>query len=192
MAPKLQAARDITPPSSKSFQMQKRYTPNRPCVLLIFVGFIVFSSPLNVRASDDDLILTDEDRTELLRQVLGQEITRRKEEQRKYGRPRKGDYEIIISTSNIKPELVPKIPDVNFIFLKPDEIEERVTRAGLAYLAFSKFEVQGSKVVVTLDKSFKSRRRPRAFISVQSFTYEYHKVDGRWVGKLTRTGHLIT
>jgi len=146
MAPNPQAARDITPPSSKSFQMQKRYTPNRPCVLLIFVGFIVFSSPLNVRASDDDLILTDEDRTEILRQVLGQEITRRKEEQRKYGRPRKGDYEIILSTSNIKPELVPKIPGVNFIFLKLDEIEERsparVSRIWLS--ASSKFRARRS------------------------------------------------
>lgn len=172
--------------------MQKRYTPNRSCVLLILVGFIVFSPPLNVRASDDDLILTDEDRTEILRQVLGQEITRRKEEQTKYGRPRKDDYEIILSTLNIKPDLVPKIPDVKFIFLKPDEIEERVTRGGLAYLAFSKFEVQGSKVVVTLDKSFRSRRRPRAFISVQSFSYEYRKVDGKWEGKLISSGLLIT
>jgi hypothetical protein len=143
-------------------------------------------------ANQDEIILTDEDRTEIVRQMLSREITRRREKEPKYGTSSKGNFEIILSTLNIKPELVPKIPDLNFIFLKPDEIEERVTRGGLAYLAFSKFEVQGSKVVVALNSTFRARTAPRSFVSSQSFSYEYRKVDGKWEGKLTSSGQLIS
>jgi hypothetical protein len=150
----------------------------------------VASSSTNLGANQDEIVLTDEDRTEIIRQILSREITRRREEESQYGTSSKGD--IILSTLNIEPELVPKIPDVNFIFLKPDEIEERVTRGGLAYLEFSKFEAQGSKVVVALDNTYRGRRAPRAFISSQSFSYEYRKVDGKWEGKLISSGTLIT
>ncbi len=166
--------------------------PNKLFVLLIMVGFVMSSLSLNIRANEDDITLTSEDRAEIVRDVLNREITRRREEESKYGTLKKGEFQIILSTLNIEPELVPKLADVKFILMKPSEIEARMKREGrVQYLAFSEFRVEGSKVIVTLLANNWSRRA-RAFVSSQSFSYEYSQTKGKWAGKLIKSGMLIS
>ncbi|MEP6820012.1 MAG: hypothetical protein ABJA18_10800 [bacterium] len=123
---------------------------------------------------------------------MNREITRRREEESKYGTLKKGEFQIILSTLNIEPELVPKLADVKFILMKRSEIEARMKREGRAqYLAFSEFRAEGSKVIVTLLANNWSRRA-RAFVSSQSFSYEYRQTKGKWAGKLIKSGMLIS
>ena len=88
--------------------------PNKLFVLLIMVGFVMSSLSLNIRVNEDDITLTSEDIAEIMRDVLNREITRRREEGSKYRTLKKGEFQIILSTLNIEPELVPKLADVKF------------------------------------------------------------------------------
>ena len=172
--------------------MQKRHTPNRLFALLIIVGFVVLSLSLNISANEGDITLRREDRAEIIRDVLNREITRRREEESKYRTLKKGESQIVLSTLNIEPELVPKLADVKFILMKPSEIEARMKREGrVQYLEFSEFRVEGSKVMATLLANNWSRRA-RAFVSSQSFSHEYSQTKGKWAGKLIKSGMLIS
>ena len=169
-------------------------------VLLICAGPLRASPDLNVgafrgdpRAPGDDLKLTDEDRAEIVSQTLKREIALIKEERSKYERGRKGNLTLTLSTQNIKPSLVPDIPGVKFILIEPEEIEKRIKEArGISYLAFDKFEVKGSVVMVSLSNVFRGAGRIRTFISIRTNKYEYRKEDGKWIGKFVKSGHLIT
>ena len=161
--------------------------PNRLFVLLIIVAFVVSGLSFKVIAIKDDITLTNDDRAEIIRDVLNREITRRREGEAKYGPLKKGEFQIILSTLNIEPELVPKLADVKFILMKPSEIQ--VLRK--SSLAFSEFRIKGSKVIVTLIDTTLSRG-PRAFVSSRSFTCEYSQRKGRWAGKLIKSGMLIS
>jgi hypothetical protein len=165
-------------------------------LVFMMVGFVMPSLSLNIRANEDDITLTNEDRAEIVRDVLTREITRRREEESKYRTLKKGEktgeLQIILSTLNIEPELVPKLTDVKFILMKPDEIETRMKLEGrVHYLAFGEFRVEGSKVIVTLlDNNWS--RRARAFVSSKSSRYEYSQANGKWAGKLINSGMLIS
>ena len=186
--------------------MQSRNTWNRlfvgiaALVLLICAGPLRAGADLNAsayrgdpRVPGDDLKLTDEDRAEIVNQMLSREIARLKEERSKYERRRKGNLTLTLSTQNIKPSLVPDIPGVKFILIEPEEIEKRIKEArGTSYLAFDKFEVKGPLVKVSLSNVFRGAGRIRTFISIQTNEYEYRKEDGKWVGKFVNSGHLIT
>ena len=150
-------------------------------------------SALTSRAQEDELKLTDEDRAEIVSQMLKREVARIKEERSKYEKGRKGNLTLTLSTQNIKPSLVPDIPGVTFNLIEPEEIQKRIKEArGISYLAFDKFEVRRRLVSVSLSKVFRGAGRIRTFISIQTNEYEYRKEDGKWVGKLVNSGHLIT
>jgi len=204
--------------AGRSFEMQSRDRWNRlfvgiaALVLLICAGPLRASADLNAsargadptpkdserralnsRAREDDLKLTDEDRAEMVGQMLKREIALIKEERSKYERGRKDDLTLILSTQNIKPSLVPDIPEVKFILIEPAEIEKRIKEArGISYLAFDKFEVKGQLVAVSLSNVFRGAGRIRTFISIRTDNYEYRKEDGKWIGKLVNSEHLIT
>ena len=148
---------------------------------------------LTSRAQEDKLKLTDEDRAEIVSQMLKREIARIKEERSKYERRRKGDLTLTLSTQNIKPSLVPEIPGVKFFLIEPEEVEKRIKEArGISYLAFDKFEVKGPLVSVSLSNADRGAGRIRAFIYIKRNEYEYRKEGGKWVGKLVNSGGLIT
>ena len=52
-------------------------------------GFVMSSLSLNIRANEDNITLTSEDRAEIVKDVLNREITRRREEESKYRTPKK-------------------------------------------------------------------------------------------------------
>jgi hypothetical protein len=149
-------------------------------------------TPVPALPNEDDTTLTSEDRAEITRDVLNREITRRREEESKFRTSKKAEFQIILSTLNIKSELVPKLTDVTFLLMTPNDIEAKMAREGrVHYLVFSEFRVEGSKVRVTLLDSNQSRRA-RAFVSSQSFSYEYSHTNGKWAGKLLTSGMLIS
>jgi hypothetical protein len=94
---------------------------------------------------------------------------------------RLGDYEkewleeLFLSTENIKPEWVPKIKGVTLKVLKPDGIKEKLNQPKVSCLIFTQFEVNGSKIMVTLES-----RSSGGFSNSQ--TYEYSKQNGKWEG----------
>jgi hypothetical protein len=123
---------------------------------------------------------------------LNREITRRREEASKFRTLKKAEFQIILSTLNIKSELVPKLTDVTFLLMTPNEIEAKLEREGrVGYLVFSEFRVEGSKVRVTLLDNNRSRRA-RAFVSSRSSSYEYSQTNGKWAGKLLKSGMMIS
>jgi hypothetical protein len=151
------------------------------------------SGTLNRRAQGDDLKLTDEDRAEIVSQMLKREIARIKEERAKYDKGRKGILTLTLSTQNITPSLVPNIPGVKFVLIEPAEIEKRIKEAlGISYLAFDTFEVKGPVVTVSLINADRGPGRVRAFVYIKQNKYEYRKEDGKWVGKLINSGALIS
>jgi hypothetical protein len=148
---------------------------------------------LSHRAQGDDLKLTDEDRAEIISQMLKREIARIKEERAKYDKRRKGILTLTLSTQKLKPSLVPSIPGVKFILIEPEEIEKRVKGAfGISYLAFDTFEAKGPVVTVSLSNADRGPGRVRTFVYIKQNKYEYRKEDGKWVGKLINSGALIS
>jgi hypothetical protein len=185
----------------RTFEMPTRDRWNRLFVGIAALALLVCGWPLragarpdlNASAQADDLKLTDEDRAEIISQMLKREIARIKEERSKYERQRKGNLTLTLSRRNIKPSLVPDIPGVKFILIDPEEIEKRIKEAlGISYLAFDKFEVKGPVVKVSLSNVDRGAGRIRPFIYVKTNEYEYRKEDGKWVGKLVNSGGLIT
>jgi hypothetical protein len=163
--------------------------------LILLAGYILLFGFSDVRAQRENIILANNDKKEIIKQMLTTEVLRYKKDESKYGRLPDGNLEIILSLENIEPDLVPKIKDVKFILLKNSEIYKRIehTRVfgGVRYLSFSDFKIKGSKIIVSLDNTYKAKRG-RAFVHSKSFEYEFRKVNGKWEGKLLREGGLIT
>ncbi len=91
----------------------------------------------------------------------------------------------LLSTENIKSELVPKIKGIKLILLEPKEIQERADKKGdlIFYLHFKKFKVEGSKVLVYLDNiPMYASNFTQRFLLGGGFTVEFQKKDGKWVG----------
>lgn len=176
--------------------MQTQKRPNRLSILILLAGYILLFGFSDVRAQRGNIILTNNDKKEIIKQMLTTEVTRFKKEESKYKTLPEGNLEIILSLENIEPDLVPQIKDVKFILLKNSEIYKRIehTRVfggGVRYLSFSDFKIIGSKIIVSLDNTYKAKRG-RAFIHIKSFEYEFYKVTGKWEGKLLKEGGLIT
>jgi hypothetical protein len=85
-----------------------------------------------------------------------------------------------ISSQNISPELLPKIKGISFVLHSRKQIKEK-TKTGFLYYAFSSFKIKGSKVLIDFGHYFENIEG-RAFYS-GGLTYEFKKVNGRWVGK---------
>jgi hypothetical protein len=148
---------------------------------------------LNPRVQEDEVKLSDEDRAEIVSQMLKLEIARIKADRAKYQEPSKADLVLTLSTQNIKPSLVPDIPGVKFNLIEPTEIQTRIKLArGVSYLGFDKFEIMGTVVTVSLSNVHRGAGRVRPFIYIKTNEYEYRKEDGKWVGKFIKSGGLIT
>ncbi len=88
--------------------------------------------------------------------------------------------------------LVPQMPQIKLLVLTPHEIQEKANREGdFLYLLFSQFDIKDSKVVVTLRKVWaKGKASNVTHMSGGAETYEYRKVNGRWVRKFLR-GYVV-
>lgn len=135
---------------------------------------------------DQDATLSDEDRSELIgltleRALVDQEIP---------------DYalladqeQLVLSTENIDPALVPEVPGVTLALLTPEEIQQRADAEGdFLYLSFQQLEADSAeKAVVSLANTWAiAANSDMAYLSGGGFTIEYTRDDaGAWTGEVT-------
>ncbi len=159
-------------------------------VAIIVVGFIVFisSSIINYARSPftpgfglfPTLNSTDRGKAELIkltleRAILDKEIP---------------DYEsikdkrnIVLSTENIRKELVPRIKGLKLIVLNADEILDKADKEGVfSYLRFNRLNLQNSEnAVVELWVGYaKPKNSNLGSLCSGGFTLFYKKVSGHW------------
>jgi len=94
---------------------------------------------------------------------------------------------IVISKENIRADLVPEIPGVNFIVLNQDQIKQKANREGdFLYLRFSILRLHTNMTaVVQLDNVWmRSRTSTHMHLSGGGFTIFYSKDSGAWEGKI--------
>ena len=84
---------------------------------------------------------------------------------------------IYLSTENTSPALVPRIRKIRFALLDPNEKAEW-PKFGFSLFEFSPFEVEGSKVKISLRDSWSND--PNQFSRTD---YEFTKRSGEWVGR---------
>lgn len=171
-----------------------RYQTRVILVLLLIVMLIVPQAAY----SRCVISLTDSDKAQIIGSMLRQMLSISKEDRtRVILVPQKQSASICqnqeieqveyISTDNISESLLPKLPYIRFVLLRPDEIEKK-RRIGISYLRFDKFEVKGSKVEVRLSNA---QIRGR-FASSSGMIYYYRKRNGKWRGKMAGSYSSIT
>ena len=141
------------------------------------------TAPAVVREASS-LSLTDEHRSELIRQTLeraliGNEMT-------VAGVLVKENGSVVLSTENINASLVPNIPNRTLILLRPEEIQKKADDQGdFMFLRFERIEPRGSVVEVVLANTLakgKDSEKTDGYMSGGYFTVEYRQISGEWVG----------
>ncbi len=156
---------DVAPPAPLSYeQWCRKWTPGEDC------------SP--------SLSLTDQDRSELIRQTLERALIGN--EMIAAGVLVKDNESVVLSTENINASLVPNIPNRNLILLRPEEIQKKADDQGdFMFLSFDRIEVRGSVVQVVLANTLakgKDSEKTEGYMSGGYFTVEYQQISGEWVG----------
>lgn len=152
------------------------------------------TAPAVVREASS-LSLTDEHRSELIRQTL--ERTLIGNEMTVAGVLVKENGSVVLSTENINASLVPNIPNRTLILLRPEEIQKKADDQGdFMYLSFDRigpkaiwvdggWGVDGSVVEVVLANLLakgKDSEKTDGYMSGGYFTVEYRQISGEWVG----------
>ena len=168
---------------------------NKLLLLLVVISVIGISVVLNYARSPftpglglfPTLNSTDRDKAELIKLTLERAIVDKEIP----------DYEsikdkrnIVLSTENIRKELVPRIKGVKLIVLNADEIQDKADREGhFSYFRFSRLNLQNPEnavvelwvmYTVSKDSDFWSV----GGMGVGGFTLFYKKVSGHWEGEV--------
>ena len=156
---------DTAPPAPLNYeQWCRKWTPAEDC------------SP--------SLSLTDQDRSELIRQTLERALIGN--EMIAAEVLVKDDESVVLSTENINASLAPNIPNRNLILLRPEEIQKKADDQGdFMFLSFDRIEVRGSVVQVVLANTLakgKDSEKTEGYMSGGYFTVEYQQISGEWVG----------
>ena len=132
-----------------------------------------------------ELGLPDEDVAELLRLTLERALVAQEIP----------DYalladqpEIVLSTENINPTLLPELDDVALVTMTPEEIQAKADAEGdFPYLRFQGFTaVSTDKVQVSLGSSWaRAVDSEIIYLSGGGFTIEYEKTAAGWQGEVT-------
>jgi|GEM_PF-4827407 len=101
--------------------------------------------------------------------------------------------EIILSSQNLGLSFVPKRSRIKLILLTPDEINSKADDGRVNYLVFSKFEVKGSKVFVTLENlsSANIYGKVEPFFG-HGFEWKGRKKSGKWIFECVNTSAFIS
>ena len=161
--------------------------------------------PASLNNEPSSLSLTDQDKSELIRQTLeraliGNEMIRQTLERALIGNEMiaaevlvKDNESVVLSTENISASLVPDISNRNLILLRPEEIQKKADDQGdFMFLSFDRigpkeiwvdggWGVDRSVVEVVLAKG-KDSEKTEGYMSGGYFTVEYQQISGEWVG----------
>ncbi|MCA1625248.1 MAG: hypothetical protein LC768_03235 [Acidobacteria bacterium] len=129
------------------------------------------------RNSQESPKLTDEDKSFIIKSILEQipEIKKQISQE-----PTEEKLVIKLSGENINAKLLPTFPNVEFVLLNASDIKNYKGKS-LDYREFGKFEVNafGRVTVVFSETNLYKGYLP----SGNGTTFEYQKVNGKWVGK---------
>lgn len=90
---------------------------------------------------------------------------------------------IVLSTENLDPKIIPKLPGVDMIMLSSEEIQEKADREGnFLYLRFKKIDIGIINASVSLDNFWKrSKDSTKGYLSGGGFTLNFYNVLGIWI-----------
>lgn len=96
---------------------------------------------------------------------------------------------IVLSSENVNPSLLPQISGVTLTLLSPEQIQEKADRQGdFLYLRFKEITVEDSKIIVSLESAWAvGKNSTTAYLSGGGFTVEYRRDGKEWVGEVTVT-----
>ena len=152
--------------------------------LLIFVVGTLLS--FTASSQTKGLKLTAKDKSEIVKSVLNQFLEDYPDEIQ--------TDEIILSSLNINPLSTSLKSSLKLTLLSPEKIDVKIRQEGFVdYLVFSKFKVENSKVIVTLE-SLHSVEHKSEIIPVfgHGFVWESTKKSGRWTVECIDTSAFTT
>ncbi|MGI8656835.1 MAG: hypothetical protein ACR2LC_16645 [Pyrinomonadaceae bacterium] len=162
-------------------------------MIALSVLLLIICNPLAALTRQGTLQLTDADRKAIISSALNLGLEDLKETFKKPSildncqtLTLRDEEVVFLSTKNLDRNLVPKIEGIHFEFMNQDEIKaEVVENKRHCYLAFDRFEIIGSKVVVNLVRHLDYRHCPKCILYVyeEGVVYEFSQVDGKWQGK---------
>ena len=141
--------------------------------------------PGTEEGSLSDLGLPDEDLTELLRLTLERALV--DQEIPDYALLADQD-EIVLSTENIDPALLPELDGVNLVTMSPEEIQAKADADGdFPYLRFQGFTaVSQDEVNISLGSSWAiAADSDMLYLSGGGFTINYTRTADGWTGEVT-------
>ena len=131
-------------------------------------------------------LLPEEDQAELIRLTLERALL--DEEIPDFLLLTEGRDEIVLSTENVDPELVPELEGVNLVPLSPEEIQAKANEEGdFLYLHFQMVDVQSeTEVTVSLNNIWAiAEDSDMLYLSGGGFKIEYTKTADGWSGEIT-------
>ena len=144
-------------------------------VAILLSVSLVFNSSQVVRCADDNLALTNRDKAAIIQ--LAMELKLKREGPLKFS-----DY-LIISTENMSPSWMPRIPGFQFKLMRPSEIRKREKRADrFRYLIMDELkEWNGRSVGFDLAIIERCGGLP---CHSHVYKYSFERVDNRWRGHI--------
>ena len=131
-------------------------------------------------------LLPEEDQAELIRLTLERAVV--DQEIPDFQLLTEGRDEIVLSTENVDPELVPELEGVNLVLLSPEEIQAKANEEGdFLYLHFQMVDVQSeTEVTVALNNIWAiAEDSDTMYLSGGGFKIEYTKTADGWTGEVT-------
>jgi hypothetical protein len=128
-----------------------------------------------VNGAEDRIVLTNQDRAAIIQAVMELKL--------KSEGPLKFSEYLIISTDNMSPLLLPKIPGFRFRLMRPAEIRRQQKNAArFRYLIMDELKDWNGRAL-EFDLGIIERC---GGLPCHSHVYEYsfHKVDNKWQGKI--------
>lgn len=95
---------------------------------------------------------------------------------------------IIISSENIDPNLLPELSNIKLTVLSPTEIKKKANKEGdFLYLKFSEIHINNWNASITLDNTWAvPDNSTMGYLSGGGMTIKFHNFFGRWVEDKSR------
>lgn len=143
------------------------------------------AQPETDEPAGEEVTLNDGERAELVRLTLERALI--DHEIPDYGMLQ-DPANVVLSTENIKPQFVPRLPGVTLELLSPEEIQARAdTQGDFLYLRFDEMSTsRENEATVSLSNTWAiGANSGKAYLSGGGFTVEYKKEGGEWSGEIT-------
>ena len=168
----------------------KPFLPVKFCLLIILLAHAATSA--NSPSMSQEKTLTDEDKAEIIKSVLAEELKSQEDPEPKApGFPRGFRNDVgdqYLSTENIDFFRLPDNLAKHFKLMPPDELRKRIlNREHFQCFVFKDFIAKDEKVLVKVSLRFTQYFFGGFLDAKRELEYEYQKLSGRWEGKLIKS-----